>query len=610
MSTDLLLVLSLLGLAVAMFVVNKPRADAVALLMIVALPLTGVIDISEAIAGFSDRNIVLVAALFVLGEGLVRTGVAQHLGDWLVRKGAGSETRLLILLMLTVAAIGSVMSSTGVVAIFIPIVLRIAMKTGTSPSKLMMPLSMAALLSGTLTLVATTPNLMLHSELIRSGATGFSFFSFTPFGIPLLTLGILYMLFARRWLGSATPASLALGKRASLVDWIERYHLAGREHRLRVSPGSALVGRKISDLHLRTRSGATILAVERRHRFSKELIFPKPNTELQAGDILMVDISSTGIKAQELCEQFALNAMPLTGTYFTDAVQEVGMAEIMIPATSELIGKTIIELRFRSEYELTVLGLKHGSKAQDRNVRDEKLSIGDTLLVTGSWRAIRRLRAHSDNLMLLNLPEEFDSVLPAAGRAPYAIGCLLLVIVLMATGILPNVQAAIIGCLLMGLFRCIDFESAYRAIHWKTMVLIVGMLPFALALERTGGVDMAAAGVISVFGESSPHLLLACLFSITIIMGLFINGTANAVLMAPVALSIAKALQASPYPFAMTVALAASCAFASPLSTPVNMLVMGPGNYRFKDFIRVGVPFILIVMLVCSWLVPWVMPLY
>ena len=210
MTVDLAIVLALLVAAVVMFAVNRPRMDAVALIMLTLLPLTGVIDMGEALAGFADPNIVLIAALFVIGEGLVRTGVAQRLGDWLVARAGSSETRLLVLLMAVVAALGSVMSSTGVVAIFIPIVLRIAQNTGSSPGRLMMPLSMAALISGMMTLVATAPNLVVNSELVRSGATGFHFFSFTPFGLPVLVLGIGYMLFARRWL-AAGAAGLLLG---------------------------------------------------------------------------------------------------------------------------------------------------------------------------------------------------------------------------------------------------------------------------------------------------------------------------------------------------------------------------------------------------------------
>ena len=198
--SDLLIILVLLGAAIVMFAINKPRLDAVALIMLVALPFTGVLTMGEALAGFSDPNIVLIAALFVIGEGLVRTGVAQRLGDWLIAKAGRSEVRLVVLLMVVVCALGATMSSTAVTAIFIPVALRISQSTGIGPGRLMMPISFAALISGMTTLVATAPNLVVNSELERHGIDGFRFFSFTPFGLPILALGIVYMTFARRWL--------------------------------------------------------------------------------------------------------------------------------------------------------------------------------------------------------------------------------------------------------------------------------------------------------------------------------------------------------------------------------------------------------------------------
>src|SRR5262249_36068412 len=208
--TDLLAVLTLLGAAIVMFAINQPRLDAVALLMLVALPLRGGVTVGEALAGFSDPNIVLIAALFVLGEGLVRTGVAQRLGDWLIARAGTSEARLIVLLMLVVAALGATMSSTAVTAIFIPVALRISPSTGVGAGRLMMPLSVSALISGMMTLVATAPNLVVNSELERHSVAGFRFFSFTPFGLPILLLGIFYMTVARRWLhAAATPVSSA-----------------------------------------------------------------------------------------------------------------------------------------------------------------------------------------------------------------------------------------------------------------------------------------------------------------------------------------------------------------------------------------------------------------
>jgi di/tricarboxylate transporter len=267
MNTDLAIVLLLLAVAVAMFIAGRPRMDAVALIMIVALPLTGVITMPEALAGFSDPNIVLIAAMFVIGEGLVRAGVARRLGDWLGAQAGSSETRLLVLLMLAVGGLGALMSSTAVVAIFIPVVLRIAQTTGTAPSRLMMPLSVAALISGMLTLVATAPNLVVNAELIRDGLHGFGFFSFTPFGLPVLVLGVAYMLAARRLLNAAPATRAASGRRPSLREWIGQYRLSERAYRVRVTRDSPLISRRLKDLSLRS-SGVNLLAIERSRGFT------------------------------------------------------------------------------------------------------------------------------------------------------------------------------------------------------------------------------------------------------------------------------------------------------------------------------------------------------
>src|SRR5262245_15446476 len=260
--TDLLIVLTLLSAAIVMFAINRPRLDAVALIMLVALPFTGILTIKEVLAGFSDPNIVLIAALFVLGDGLVRTGVAQRLGDWLIARAGKSEVRLIVLLMVVVGALGATMSSTAVTAIFIPVALRISQSTRIGPGRLMMPLSVAALISGMVTLVATAPNLVVNSELERHGVEGFRFFSFTPFGLPILLLGILYMSIARRWLKeTAAPASGP--DRPGFATWINEYRLANREHRLRITAQSPLAGKTVDDVDLNASSGVRIVAIER-----------------------------------------------------------------------------------------------------------------------------------------------------------------------------------------------------------------------------------------------------------------------------------------------------------------------------------------------------------
>ncbi|MFN7875098.1 MAG: SLC13 family permease [Pirellula sp.] len=605
MPLELGLVLLVLFVAIVMFAIDKPRMDFVALLVICVLPLTGVIDVKESLIGFGDPNVVLIAAMFVIGEGLVRTGVTRHIGDWLVATSGSSTNRLIVLLMVSVCLLGSTMSSTAVTALFIPIVLRICRRTGIPVSQLMMPLSMAALISGMTTLVATAPNMVVNAELVRRGEKGFEFFSFTPFGLPVLVMGILYMLAVKKWLpkGNGTLASRN-SNRPTLKQWVEKYHLAGREHRLLVKPESSLVGRRIETCNLREDAGANLVAIQR----DRELLHPTAKSEIQAGDILLLDLFSRDSDIESMADKYHLVVLPLTGAHFTDRTQEIGMAELIVSADSDLVGKTIIQSGFRSRYGVSVIGLRRGVKSVQSELKHEVFRVGDTLLVIGPWKSIRTAISQGGrDLVPLHLPQEFEELIPEPGRVWQAILILFVVISLMVSGVISNVQAALIGCILMGAFGCIDFDSAYRSIDWKTIVLIVGMLPFPIALSRTGGVEIASVAITSITSGFGLFGVLMVIFLATSLLGLFISNTATAVLMAPIALSVAERLEISPYPFAMVVALAASTAFMTPVSSPVNTLVMTPGGYRFMDFVRFGVPFSILVMTVIVCLVVFLM---
>jgi di/tricarboxylate transporter len=336
---------------------------------------------------------------------------------------------------------------------------------------------------------------------------------------------------------------------------------------------------------------------------------PRASTRIEAGDVIFFDLPEALPDREEICRYLGLEPLSHPGGYLSDRAQEIGMAEMIVPPDSHLVGTTVVQSRLRTDYDLTVVGLKRGRTILSGRLTGETLHEGDTLLVVGPWNAIERHRGDFRDLIAFNLPREFDDVVPVPGRANWAIAVLALVVAMMVSGIVPNVQAALIGCLLMGLRGCIDMSSAYRAIHWQSLILIVGMMPFSIALQNTGGVEMAADALVGVAGQSVGRFSLAAIFIVTALLGLFISNTATAVLMAPVSLEVANALHASPYPFAMTVALAASAAFMTPVSSPVNTLVVGPGDYSFADFVRVGVPFTLLTLVVTVFLVPILMPL-
>ncbi|HIF4856946.1 TPA: SLC13 family permease [Klebsiella pneumoniae] len=609
MNGELIWVLSLLAIAVVLFATGNVRMDAIALMVIVAFVLSGTLTLNEAFSGFSDPNVILIAALFIIGDGLVRTGVATKMGAWLVSVAGNSETKMLIYLMLTVAGLGAFMSSTGVVAIFIPVVLSVSARMNTSPSRLMMPLSFAGLISGMMTLVATPPNLVVNSELLREGLHGFSFFSVTPIGLVVLILGIVYMLAVRFMLKTDNGDSARDGrKRSTFRDLIREYHLTGRARRLAIRPGSPMIGQRLDDLKLRERYCANVIGVERWRRFRRVIVNVNGVSEFRARDVLLIDMSASDVDLRQFCGEQMLEPMVLRGEYFADQALDVGMAEVALIPDSEMMGKTVREIAFRTRFGLNIVGMKRDGKAMDGSVVDEPLQLGDILLVVGNWRQIALLAKRGRDFVVLNMPVEVDDASPAHSQAPHAIFCLVLMVALMLTDEIPNPIAAIIACLLMGKFRCINAESAYKAIHWPSIILIVGMMPFALALQKTGGVDLVVKGLMDVAGGEGPYLMLGCLFMMCAAIGLFISNTATAVLMAPIALAAAKSMGVSPYPFAMVVAMAASAAFMTPVSSPVNTLVLGPGKYSFSDFVKIGVPFTMLVMVVCVLLIPVLFP--
>ena len=609
MNGELIWVLCLLAIAVVLFATGKVRMDAIALGIIVAFVLSGTLTLSEAFSGFSDPNVILIAALFIIGDGLVRTGVATKMGSWLVQAAGSSEIKMLVFLMLTVAGLGAFMSSTGVVAIFIPVVLSVSARMNISPSRLMMPLSFAGLISGMMTLVATPPNLVINSELIREGLEGFSFFSVTPIGLVVLVLGVIYMLVMRFMLkGDEGNLTRDGRKRSTFRDLIRDYHLTGRARRLAIRPGSPMIGQRLDDMKLRERYGANIIGVERWRRFRRVIVNVNGVSEFRARDVLLIDMSAAEIDLRQFCSEQLLEPMVLRGEYFSDQALDVGMAEVSLIPESELLGKTVREMGFRTRYGLNVVGMKRDGEALDGSVVDEPLQLGDIVLVVGNWKLISQLGQNGRDFVVLNLPIEVSDASPAHSQAPHAIFCLVLMVALMLTDEIPNPIAAIIACLLMGKFRCIDAQSAYKSIHWPSIILIVGMMPFALALQKTGGVDLIVKGLMDIGGGQGPYLMLGCLFVMCAAIGLFISNTATAVLMAPIALATAKTMGVSPYPFAMVVAMAASAAFMTPVSSPVNTLVLGPGKYSFSDFVKIGVPFTVLVMIVCVVLIPILFP--
>ena len=608
MTNDILFVCGVLAVAVVLFASGRVRLDITALLVVFALVLGDILTLGEALAGFSDPVVLMIAGLFVVGEALVTTGVAFSVGQWLMRVGGASEARLLALLMVSVGTIGAFMSSTGIVALFLPIVLGISAKTGFAKTRLLMPLSIAALISGMMTLIATPPNLVVNAELRNRGLEPFGFFEFTPIGIAVLVVGVLYVLTIGRRLLSATDAEDPRAGAAdpSLMSLAERYGLIGKLSRLRIPAASPLVGQSIGGAKLRTRFGVAAVGIERREGRATTIMPALAHTELATGDVLYVVGGAE--PAAHFIETKGLQPLPIEERPSEELTAELGLAEVMLPPDSGLIGRTLHEAAFRSRRHVSVLAIRRGGAPIEESLTNRKLKSGDTLLVSGSWKDIAVLREEKHDFVVLSLPAEMKDFAPARRQAPWALGILAVMVAAMVLGLAANAIIVLIAALAMVVSRCLTMDAAYRVINWPSLVLLAGMLPLATALQNTGATDLIVKAIADNLGGLGPTAMLVALFLLTAVMGLFISNTATAVLLAPIAIGIAADMGVSPYPYVMTVAVAASAAFMTPVSTPVNTLVVAPGGYTFGDFVKVGVPLTILVMLVATVLIPLLFP--
>ncbi len=605
MTPDMLFVFATLGITIALFISDRIRMDLVALMVVVALALSGIITPAEAVAGFGEPVVIMIAALFVVGEALFRTGIAAAAGNWLLRMGGSSETRLLLFLLPVVALLSAFMSSTGAVALLIPVVLSMARRSGMQPSQLMMPLAFAALIGGMLTLIGTPPNIIVSSQMRSAGLEPFGFFDFTPLGLAILVAGMAYLILVARKLLPERAQQVAENTAPGVAAISGRYALSRQLHKLMITPGSPLAQKTPAEAALRTEYDVTVIAISRSGGLLSSLMPVLSNTRMQYQDQLIVYADED--RLEHLCETLKLKRMGFPAREMSQLERQFGMAEVLLPPDSSLCDRSIKEGRFRERYGLSVVGVRRDQTAMDASFTDTQLKPGDTLLLTGSWEQIRDLQASRD-LVVLQTPAELEEIPTHGNRGPVALGILLAMLVCMTTGWLDNLSAILLAALAMMLSGCVTVKEAYRSFNATSLILIAGMLPLALAMERSGALSWVVEHLVGLIGDSSPLVLCASLFVLTSVLSQFISNTATTVLVAPIAITTAQLTGINPEPVMMTVAIAASTAFATPIASPVNTLVLAPGNYRFADFARVGIPLQLLALVITLLLTPLLFP--
>ncbi len=783
MTPDILIVIMVLIGAIVLFVTERISVDVVALLVLTALTLLGVITYQQAILGFGNEAVITIASVLVLSGGLTRTGVANFLGQHVLRLAGEGEARLLTILMLTVGLMSGFINNIAVGAMMLPAVLDIARRTNRPPSLFLIPLAFGSLLGGQLTLIGTSPNILISGAMNDSGLGPFSFFDFTRVGSVVLVVGIAYMVLVGRRLLPAHDKSRQAALRG-LEELDRAYQLPNVLFTLTLPPGSAMAGKTLADVRLRGALGVNVMAVVRN---GDAMLAPGPQTELRAGDklvvqgsparlnalqgwrqleleeewnidpglvaaltfaeltvaddsalvgrsleevdfrgrtgVLVVAITRDGrlrrtrlrrfalaagdrllvvgaaervetviaheafssyrpLTANEVARIYALrrrflairvppqsrlDGMSLAETRLRDAFalsvigilrdtetrllpdpdetlragdlclvggrrrdfenleamqqlvideqgpptidtlesEAIGLAEVALAPRTRLTGRTLRQIDFYEKYGLTVVAIWREAESYTANLRDMRLKFGDALLVYGPREKLNLLAKEPDFLVLADVEREPLRV----DRAPIAALIMGTVVASVALGFLPIYIAALAGATAMVVTGCLTATEAYASVEWKVLVLIAGMLTLGVAMQQSGAAEMIASGVLVPVAALGPRALVAGLCGVTVLAAQVMPTAVVAVLMSQIALTSAAQLGLSPHALMMVVAVSSSAAFLSPVSHPLNVLVMGVGGYRFTDYTRVGFGLVLLMMLIVVFFLPLVWPL-
>lgn len=610
--------ITVLVLLMAGFVSARFRSDIVALCGLLALLLGGVLTPDEALSGFSSALVITVAGVFVVGGAVVRSGLAEGVSARILGISGSNQNIIYMLVMLITAAIGSLVSNVGTVAIMMPIVVSMARSLGVSSSRFLMPLAFMSSIGGMTTLIGNAANMVVNDLYIKAGYESLTLFSFLPVGLVTLAFGIFV-------LAPVTSYFLARRKNdrgdsqqtVSLADLAEKYHLRHNVYKIFVPSGSSMTGRSLLELGLTGKYGVVIQEIRRprgghRHFSSARLIqiSPDRNTVMQDGDIFYC------MGALEQVEAMAADhGLRFIGTLDASNAKEkynfesIGICELVVMSASSLVNHSVAESSLRENFGITLLGIQRGSQYILEDLKEQQIQAGDALLVQGPWENLTRLAEHSRNWVVVGRPQEYAAKELQRKKIPFVAVVILFMLVFMATGALPIVAAVLLAALALGaggVYR--NVSEAYATINMETVVMVACMLPMAIAMQKAG-ISGAAADWITAFGHAyGAWASLALVYAVTSVLNIVISTTPVALLLTPAAIAAAESLGVSPLPFVFAVATAASMCFSSPISTPSNALVMSAGRYTFKDYATVGMPLQALLGVIMVLVLPFLFP--
>ena len=594
--SDAAIVYLVLGVVVALFIWNKVPVEVVAVGSALTLAATGVLSLDQALAGFGDTTVLFIAALFVVSEGIDSTGVTTWAGQQLIDRAGSSKTKLIVLMMLLVALLTAVISVNGAVAALLPMVVVIALRVGRAPSSLLMPLAFGAHAGSLLALTGTPVHILVSDAAIEAGEAGFSYFEFGLVGVPVVIGAIaIVVLFGTRLLPERVADSIPPNLSDHARTLIDQYSLGEWVARLEVQAGSPLVEDSSSSIDLDEFPDLSVVGVQG----ERGVALPS-NSPIGVGFVITARGETDSI--HRFAEANLLVHLPgKTGGKLID--RQIGVVEVVIPPRSDLVGEKMFPGMVTESGDFVVLAIQRGGENLDRG--PTPLAVGDTMLLQGTWDALDRKIESDRDVLVVDSPSLVRRQAVALGpRAWWAIAILVGMVLLLATNAVPAVEAALLAAGAMILTRVVTIYQAYKSVSWTTVVLVVGMIPLSTAVTQSGAADDIAQLLIDIVGNAGPYALLLGLFVLTAIFGQLISNMATALIVIPIAVTAAVDMGISVRPVLMSLTVAAAGAFLTPVATPVNLMVQGPGGYEFGDYWKLGLPMLLLFMAAAVLLVP------
>jgi di/tricarboxylate transporter len=582
--SDVYILFLIIAVVIVLFVTEKVPVVLVALGTALALYFTGILTIGQALGGLGDTTTIFIASLFVVSAGLEVTGVTAWAGQMLITKAGDSRVRQIVLIMLLCALLTALISLNGSVAALLPVVVVMAVQLKRSPSQLLMPMVFAAHAGSILALTGSPVNVLVSEAAAYAGTGNFGFFEFAIAGVPLLigTMVILVFL-GPKLLPNRSGASMPTDLSKHARTLVEQYRLDSGLFQLNIHEGSPFAGVAPSAIDLKDFAGLSLMGAQ-----SGNTGRPLMQPTLSVGDTLLVRGDADA--AASLANSMKLGFGPddakgnATDVLFN---RTSGLAEVVIPPRSALIGREMFPGMVTESGDLLVLAIqRHGEELPPGKIA---LEVGDTMLLQGTWSALDKRLADPEVLVVDSPDVVRRQAVPMGNGAKTAIAILVLMVLALATGIVPAAIAGLVAAFLMVLLRVLTVDQAYRSVNWTTVILVGAMTPLSAAMTETGAAQLLADKLVAVVGDAGPYALLAGLFILTAIMGQLISNTATALIIIPIAVAAAIEVGISPRPVLMSVCVAAAASFLTPVATPVNLMIMGPAGYKFGDYWKLGI---------------------